>query len=139
MGVRGRGVIDCRCCAEWSRVAEGIDQAARRAMEEAAYVSCTCSKVALSPSPTQPNCFSAFESFLSRSRHVSAIILTISPRNSTVLSFSNPAISGVISFLSARRVTPVPFCGLGQRLRAGGGVLVCHIAISVESKGSCNP
>jgi hypothetical protein len=36
-------------------------------------------------------------------------------------------------------VTPVPFCGLGQRLRAGGGVLVCDITISVESKGSCNP
>ena len=55
-------MIDCRCCAEWSRVAEGIDQAARRAMEEAAYVSCTCSKVALSIA--QPNAFSTFEPFL---------------------------------------------------------------------------
>ena len=92
----------------------------------------------------QPNAFPTFEPFLlDLVMSLASILLTISLRNSPVLSFfcANPAIAGRNLLLSQLVVTPVRFffCGLGQRLRAGGGVLVCHIAISVESKGSCNP
>ena len=126
MGVGVRGVIDCRRCAEWSRVAEGIDQAAscdgRGGLR---FMHRQQSGPIAQPSPAQL-CFSAFESFPCRSRHVSAIILTISPRNSAVLSFSNPETSGVISFLSARRVTPVRFRCVGQRMSWGWSAGVPH-------------
>mmetsp|Transcript_34981 Transcript_34981/g.73309 ORF Transcript_34981/g.73309 Transcript_34981/m.73309 type:complete len:96 (+) Transcript_34981:514-801(+) len=83
MGVGGRGVIDCRRCAERSRVAEGIDQAAPcdgrgglRFMH-----------LQQSGPIAQPNAFSTFEPFLHISLVMSLvpIFLTISLRYSTVL------------------------------------------------------
>ena len=118
-GVGERGVIDCRRCAEWSRVAEGIDEAA----------SCDgrgglrFMHLQQSGPIAQPNAFPTFEPFLlDLVMSLASILLTISLRNSPVLSFfcANPAIAGRNLLLSQLVVTPVRFffCGLGQRLRA---------------------
>jgi hypothetical protein len=78
--------------------------------------------------PYRPaQCFiSTFEPFLlDLVMSLVSIFLTISLRNSTVLFLLLCEIQqsqGVISLFSSQLVvTPVPFCGLGQRLRAGNG------------------